>query len=169
MGRIPYELTGISFPLFGASWQKKRTDKAVANSVIRVLEDRRLLFGDRHAEDEMHCVESALEIRQYLTTRLTDDEMGNDLRGVLKAMRAACRKFVEVAGPNACNFMHRGSWGPSGDVFGLALGDLRSQMGFYIAALVIQYKIEIEDDLAKILPPPPVEDNDDLLWIPGFD
>jgi biotin-(acetyl-CoA carboxylase) ligase len=32
-------------------------DKNVARRVINFLEDRRLLFGERHGGDEMHCVQ----------------------------------------------------------------------------------------------------------------
>ncbi|WP_155128680.1 DUF6650 family protein [[Actinomadura] parvosata] len=167
MGRIPYEVTGVSTPLFGIQWQKTSTDRRIAREVIVFLEDRRLLFGDRHVEDEGHCVRSALQIRAFLTEQLKRHEMGRELSTALKAMRAACRQFVDVAGPQGENFGYR--MGPIGaNRFGLALGDLRSQMGFYVAAIATQYKIEVDDDLATILPPPPEDEDEDVSWFPGF-
>ena len=171
MGRIPYELTGVSTPVFGIQWQKKSTDSKIAREVIVFLEDRRLLFGDRHVEDERHCVDSALQIRAFLTEQLRRYDMGKELQLALKAMRAACRRFIDIAGPEGGNFGYRmGSIGANR--FGLALGDLRSQMGFYVAAIATQYKIEVDEDLSTILPPPPMEDDEqvgeDASWFPGF-
>ncbi|GAA3424584.1 hypothetical protein GCM10018953_17670 [Streptosporangium nondiastaticum] len=167
MGRIPYEITGISTSLFGIQWQKKDTDRKIAHEVIIFLEDRRLLFGDRHVDDEAHCVQSAIQIRAFITEQLKRHKMGRELCLALKAMRSACRHFVDVAGPQGENFGYR--MGPIGaNRFGLALGDLRAQMGFYIATIATQYKIEVDDDLSTILPPPPKDEDGDPSWLPGF-
>jgi hypothetical protein len=168
MTRISYELTGLSFPWLGLQWQKKKkTDKTIARAVINFLEDRRLLFGSRHLEDEIHCVMSAQQIRVFLTERLTNDDMGDDLADVLKAMRATVRKFVEAAGVDARNFTDRRQ-GPTADPFSMALGDLRSQIGFYLVALAAQYKLSVDDSLGIILPPMGQDDDDELFWVPGF-
>ncbi|GAA1664188.1 hypothetical protein GCM10009733_072430 [Nonomuraea maheshkhaliensis] len=159
MGRIPYEQTGVSTPVFGVEWQKKSTDHTIAHEVIVFLEDRRLLFGDRHVEDERFCISSALQIRAFLTEQLRRYDMGRELHLALKAMRAAFRHFVDVAGPEGENFRYR--MGSSGaDRFGLALGDLRSRVGFFVAAIATQYEIAIDEDLSAILPPPPMDEDD---------
>ncbi|WP_432871830.1 DUF6650 family protein [Microbispora rosea] len=158
----------MSLPGFGIQWQKTSTDRKIANEVIAFLEDRRLLFGDRHVDDEGDCVHSALQIRTFLTEQLRRDGVGRELRQILKAMRATCRNFVDAAGPGGRNFGYH--MGPTGaNRFGLALGDLRSRMGFYIAAIATQYKIEIDEDLSTILPPRPKERDDDVSWFPGFE
>ena len=38
-------------------------------------------------------------------------------------------------------------------------------MGIQIARIATQYDLDMEDDLATILPP---DDKDDPSWIPGF-
>ncbi|MFI6079199.1 DUF6650 family protein [Actinoplanes sp. NPDC051343] len=100
-------VTEVSVPAFGVQWQTTPGDKATAGRVIGYLEDRRVLFGWRHRGDEMHCVRSALEIRRVLTEQLDLAQPGKDLSRSLRAMRAACRKFVEAAGPDASNFSRR--------------------------------------------------------------
>ena len=157
-----YRLTGLSLPWLGAQWERVPGDKEVAEHMITFLENRRLLFGERHLEDEMHCVRSANEIRHFLTGQISTART-SDLVESLRAMRAACRKFVDTAGPNVRNF--RGEWQGS-NRFALALGDLRTLMGVQIARLAKQYDLAVEDDLAGILPPP---DEEDLAWMPGFD
>jgi hypothetical protein len=72
---MPKRLTGfgVSGPLglgFSVQWDYAEGDEEVARRVIIFLEDRRLLFGERHLEDEMHCLQSAIEIRYFLTTEL---------------------------------------------------------------------------------------------------
>jgi hypothetical protein len=157
-----YKLTGLSLPWLGAQWERVPGDKEIAERTIVFLENRRVLFGERHFEDEMHCVQSANEIRHFLTAEI-NAARSQDLVQSLRAMRAAARRFVDAAGPDARNF--RGGWA-SHNTFGLALGDFRTLMGVQTARIIKQYDLAIEEDLATILPPP---DEEDLSWIPGFE
>jgi hypothetical protein len=156
-----YRLTGVSLPWFGAQWERVPGDREVAEQIITFLENRRVLFGERHVEDHHYCLSSVNEIRHFLTAQIIAAR-SEDLRASLRAMRAAGRKFSDAAGPDARNF--EPGW-PSSNAFGLALGDLRTLMGIQIARIATQYDLDIEDDLATILPP---EDKDDPSWIPGF-
>lgn len=157
-------MTGVSGPWGGLQWETVEGDKDVARRVINFLEDRRLLFGDRHVEDQHHCVASALEIRKYLTNEINAARPGKTLEQILKAMRASFRKFVDAAGPNASNFFNHVS--PyHADPFSLALGDMRSSAGMYVAVIAVEFDIEVDDELASILPP----DDDDPSWVPGFE
>jgi hypothetical protein len=96
------------------------------------------------------CIQSALEIRRFLTTELGDLKDGSELAAPMKSMRAACRKFL--------NDMHyefemrtRPRFGNHYDFF-MALGELRSSFGLSVASLAVQYGIDVEDELATILP-----------------
>ena len=144
-------------------------DRMTAKAVLAFLEDRRVLFGQRHLEDQLECLQSVKQIRTFLTQRLTGDaEIGDELVGTLKAMRACCRKFVDAAGPNGSRFWppgQHGSW--EVDPFSLALGDLRTSICFYVAGLARLYKRTVAEELASILPIP--QPDDDLSeWMPGF-
>ena len=156
-----YRLTGVSLPWFGAQWERIPGDREVAEQIITFLENRRVLFGERHVEDHDYCLSSVNDIRHFLTAQI-NAARSEDLRASLRAMRAAGRKFVDAAGPDARNF--EPGW-PSSNAFSLALGDLRTLMGVQIARIATQYDLDIEDDLATILPP---HDEDDPSWIPGF-
>jgi hypothetical protein len=132
--------------------------------VITFLEDRRLLFGIRHSEDELHCVHSAIEIRKFLTDELASAKPGRSLAASLRAMRSAMRAFVDAAGPNARDLRYHD--GTQTDRFSLALGQLRALVGFQLAVIAGQYGLEVEPDLAQILPPEDADD--DLRFVPGF-
>lgn len=161
-----YELSGLSGFGFGISWKKTASDRAIARRVVTFLEDRRLLFGERHLEDELHCVASALQIRAYLTEEIAQAKPGKELTACLRAIRAACRKFVEAAGPHGRNFREHPGYGH--DPFFLALGDLRTGIGYQLAAILSQYPQDIEEGLATILPV--VDEGDDYLgWWPVAD
>jgi hypothetical protein len=108
---MPYRPTGIGAFGFSLNWDKVPGDEEVARRVVTFLEDRRLLFGKRHTEDELECVHSAIMSRAFLTDELQRRRQINHSR-IACAMRAAFRQFGDAAGPNARNF--RGS--PGGQV-----------------------------------------------------
>jgi hypothetical protein len=163
---LSYRPTGIGAFGFSLNWEQVPGDEAIGRRVITYLEDRRLLFGIRHSEDEVHCVHSAIEIRKFLTDELASAKPGRSLAASLRAMRLALRGFVDAAGPNAREFRYHG--GTQTDSFSLALGELRALVGFHLAVIAEQYGIEVERDLAQILPPADPGD-DDPSFIPGFD
>jgi len=148
-----------------AGWQKDADDRRVARKVVIFLEGRRLLFGDRHVEDEGECIGSALQIRAFLTEQITDANPGMELERALRVMRTACRKFVEIGGPNGRNF-HRSHYPYEADGFSLALGDLRTAIGYQLGSILADYPMDVEPELASILPGPD-DDGEELDWASG--
>jgi hypothetical protein len=88
-------LTGISTPLFGASWQPTVSEREIAEEVIDRLEDRRVLYNPSEAETPLYCAQSVLQIRQILTDALGTARGKGLLVERLSAMRAACRHFLD--------------------------------------------------------------------------
>jgi hypothetical protein len=156
--------TGFSVPPgFGVQWEFAESDKEIARKAIIFLENRRLLFGDRHREDVMFCVQSAIEIRNRFTDLIPSAREGGGVEQSLRAIRAACTQFVNKAGPMGTNF--NGFVGYGANPFGLALGELRSLVGIQVALLADRYKFRVEGALQSIFPP---MDDKDLSWVPGF-
>ena len=151
---------------FGLSWETVPGDREAAKAVLSQLEDRRLLFGSRHVEDEAHCIQSALAIRRDLTEVLARGATGPSLSASLRMLRAACRDFVSKGGPDGRDFER--SYGPDVDRFSMALGELRALFGQQIGLLSTQFDIPIDEELAIIVVWPLPED-DDPSWLPGFD
>ena len=152
---IAGRLTGISTPLGGVSWQATETEAAAARRVISFLEDRRVLYAPDELEVPAHCVHSVLEIRRFLTTELGKLENGSDLTASLRAMRAACRKFLERVSADGDERTilyanHQGHW--ASWTFYSALGEMRGTFGVHLAPIAAQFKLDIEDNLASILP-----------------
>lgn len=149
---MTYRVTNLSALGVTVSWSRTEEDKHIAHDVLCFLEDRRVLFGDRHVEDELHCVHSANEARHFLTAQLTRPELKSDLAGSLRAMRLAFRRFVDSAGPRGANFNYATVQPYFGEnPFFIALGELRSKVGLHVALLAYYYELGVEDELASII------------------
>jgi hypothetical protein len=151
---ITSRLTGISCPIFGVSWNPPEPEVTMARRIITTLEDRRVLFTPSEVEVPSHCVKSVIEIRHFLTSELCHAHVSDALSAHIRAMRAACRKFLDrVQGqdrevvPFANQHCHWASW-----VFMDALGQMRGEFGIHIAQLAVRYGLDVEKDLATIIP-----------------
>jgi len=147
-------ITGISVPVFGIQWNPPEAERAVAKRVLTFLEDRRVLYVPSEMEVPQHGVQSVLRIREFLTSelgRLTGD---GQLDQSLRAMRAACRKFLDAVGPedgpvvrHAFERHHYACW-----EFNQAMGEMRGVFGIYIAILAATYGLDVENGLSVIVP-----------------
>ncbi len=151
---IKERLTGISCPFFGISWNPPETDRSIARRVILFLEDKRVLYNPSDLELPRHCVESVIGIREFLTNEMIQAQDNSKLFGYIKAMRIACRKFLNITSSNDRHFLDEARYNGnfSSWVFGSALGELRGTFGNMIAQISAAYGIDVEDDLAKIIP-----------------
>lgn len=147
-------ITGISVPVFGLQWTPPEADRAIAKRVLTFLEDRRVLYVPSEMEVPHHGVQSVLRIREFLTTELGRLTGEGQLPQSLRAMRAACRKFLDCVGPedgpvvrHAFERGHYASW-----EFNQALGEMRGVFGIYIAILAATHGLDIEQGLVKIVP-----------------
>jgi len=94
-------ITGFSVPVFGVSWNPPEPEIAVARRVLAFLEDRRVLYNPYHMEMEYQCVDSVIEIRKFLTEILGEIGINSKLMEHLRAIRAACRQFLDNTGQRA--------------------------------------------------------------------
>ena len=106
------------------------------------LEDRRALYNPYAFELEHQVAQSVMEIRITLTDVLQRLPESSNALSSIKAMRIACREYLDDSHNNS---HHSG--------FLADLGRLRTIFGYHIAQLAIMYGIDIEGELAKILPP----------------
>jgi hypothetical protein len=142
-------ITGLSIPVFGISWQPPESERSIVRSVLVFLEDRRVLYNPFAIEVEYQVTDSVLEIRTNLTDAIQHLPDKSEAIPHLRGMRAACREYLDNTG-----FHH------DGPRFGFMadLGRLRTIFGYHIAKLAIMYGIDLEGELAAILPPEYKED-----------
>lgn len=151
---IVSRVTGFSVPIFGIQWSPAEAERTVARRVLAFLEDRRVLYAPSEMEVPHHCVESVFRIREFLTEELGRLSATTDIASSLRAMRAACRKFLTVVEADDRRIIlfgaqqnHYASW-----VFNGAIGELRGVFGVHVAMLAVKHGLDVEDDLASILP-----------------
>jgi hypothetical protein len=151
---IASRLTGFSCPIFGVSWNPSEPDVDAARRVIAYLEDRRVLYEPSSVEVPSHCVQSVLQLREFLTDEIGRSSNSVELREHLRAMRAACRKFltrVDGADREIIPFANSpGHW--AGWVFNDALGQMRGVFGVHVAQVAAKYGLDVEAGLDSILP-----------------
>ena len=94
-----------------------------------------------------HCIGSVGEIRRFLTDLLAAGGLADELTGPLRAMRAACRKFLDTLGvdPNRAHLYPTDFGGQAlhDFVFNQALGELRGVFGLHVAQLSARYGIDV--------------------------
>ncbi|MER6525219.1 DUF6650 family protein [Streptomyces sp. NPDC001508] len=150
---IMRRIKGFSTPLGGVDWDLPTPQRAVARKVIVYLEDRRVLTRTRigmiAVEEREHCLASVQEIRETLTQILMEPETGDELAESLRAMRAACRRFLNIVGSDHSGWNHDHI---DDATFGAALGELRAVFGIQIGIIAARYKIDLPEELVAILP-----------------
>ncbi|OGM74554.1 hypothetical protein A2382_01485 [Candidatus Woesebacteria bacterium RIFOXYB1_FULL_38_16] len=148
---IASQITGFSTPVFGISWNPPKTEKAIAKSLVNFLEDKRVLYNPTELEIPHHCIDSVIEIRDFLTEKADNLDKKSELLANIKTMRSACRKFLD-SNPT----LHRGLGfshnSYDSQVFYSALGEMRGTFGICLSQIVISFGVDIEKDLAAILP-----------------
>lgn len=145
--QIAKSLTGFSTPVFGVSWNSPQTDRKVARKLIAFFEDRRALYNPFDLENPRYVIDSVVEIRRVLTETIQMLDEDSDMLPHVRAMRAACRKFMNEVGDESF---------PHFDFFA-SLGELRGIFGVHMAQLSVKYGIDVEEELALILP---IEDDE---------
>ena len=145
LSEIISRVTGINVGPVGISFQPPEAEVAVARRILAFLEDRRVLYTPGELQVPSFCSQSVLEIRSFLTTEIGQLDSDSQLAQHLRAMRAACRKFLDFA-------QTQNNWQPFDPTFSGALGELRGVFGIHVALIAVKYKLDVEDNLATIFP-----------------
>ena len=146
-------LTGISCPVFGVSWNPVDTERSIARRIIIFLEPRRVLCSAYDYESVCPCITSVTDIKNYLTSELQNIDEQSELNAYVRSMRNACNKFLSKCPDKkefrcyACQPGNIDNW-----IFTSAIGELRGVFGVMIGQIAKAYGLDVEDDLAQIIP-----------------
>jgi hypothetical protein len=147
---IARRLTGISTPIGGVSWSPPPDERDKARRLLIYLSDRRALYQPYHMEIGPYVIESVLDIRKRLTAELEDLRDDSVLRDSIRAMQAACRRFLDqTQGENDTK------WYRFEPIILSSLGELRGVFGIHIGRIACAYDLELENQLAAIIPSEP--------------
>ena len=140
------QITVFEVPFIGGGVQWNTTEREVdrVRRVIVELEPRRVLFSTYTNEVPEQCVASVIQIRDMLTSVLSEPGNSRELAGSLRLMRGACVTFLIRVGASEDPadledgrrrlFRHE-HWHMHDYHFGEALGELHAVMGIQAAIL----------------------------------
>lgn len=156
-GRVTAEtarrITGISLPIGGIQWADPGpSERARVRDFLLVLEDRRALYNPMQLEVRGDVEWSLRELRKDCTTALRSLDEGAFAVSAVRAIREACRRFHDDAQLQFRLFYHQDGRLEADAGFFVALGALRATIGHQIALLAAHYDIDVESDLASIMP-----------------
>jgi hypothetical protein len=145
-------ITGISTPFGGLQWAEPGpSERETVRGFVLFLEDRRVLYNPMNLEVRSQVDHSIHEIRRQCTETL--QQLGETAFATvpIRAIREACRRFHD---DDNIEFRFFDRWGPHdvGAGFFMALGAFRATVGQQVALLAAHYDVDIEGDLASVLP-----------------
>ena len=142
---IAKRINGVSIPVFGIQWNPPESEREIVRETFIFLEDRRALYNDYAHELDHEVTESVIAIRNELTSGLKRLPEYTEAVASFKSMRAACREYLDSARGDA----HRWN-GPFS--FMTQLGRFRAIIGMHVAYLAVKYGIDIDGELARVIP-----------------
>jgi len=146
-------LTGILTPMGGISWKPPVDERDKARRLLVYLAGQRAFHYPYDREIGTFIVQSILDTSERLTRDIKVLSMDSLLRKILRAMQAACRKFLdENQSPSA------GYGEPYQAQLLCTLGELRALFGIHVARIAFTYDLEVDACLGDILPPEPEQE-----------
>ncbi|MHC4171608.1 MAG: DUF6650 family protein [Planctomycetota bacterium] len=146
-------LIGLSTPAGGISWKPPVDERGKAQQLLVYLAGQRALHYPYDREIGSFIVQSILDTRERLTRDIEALSMDSLLRKILRAMQAACRKFLdENQSPSS------GYGGPYEAQLYCTLGELRALLGIHIARIAYVYDLDMDACLGDVLPPEPEQE-----------
>ncbi len=146
---IVAHITGVSVPIFGIQWKPITPEVTIARNILRRLEDRRVLYRPEEMEGAQYCLRSVEEMRHLLTDALQQVEPHTHLGKQFARLRRACREFCDIVGSPKFSAV---SFPVQRSLLSRELIKLRKVAGSAVAAIAIAYGLDVEDELASILP-----------------
>lgn len=151
-GETARRITGVSLPIFGLQWSDPGpSDRERVRRFFIDLQDRRVLYNPDWLEVRSQVDTSVIEIRGICTEALKTFSKSDFATLPITNVRGACRRYLDdttLEFPHA-DFDHRG--GMSAGAF-VALGAFRASVGQEVARLAAYYDLEVEGELAGVMP-----------------
>ena len=137
----------------GVGWNPPEPHRQVVRSLMKMLNNRQVLYVRAEYEFPDKCYNSVQQIRDHLDKELQALRTDGKVAGFLEIMQKACREFVETMNRNRLNV-------PLGKLkfpaqqwqFIDALARLRGEFGYCLAYLSAIYQIDVGKNLMEITP-----------------
>ena len=146
-------LTGILTPMGGISWKPPVDEQDKAQRLLVYLAGQKALHYPYDREIGTFIVQSILDTSERLTRDIEALSTDTLLRKILRAMQAACCKFLDENQSPSAGY----GWPYEAQLY-CTLGELRTLFGIHIARIAFTYDLEVDACLGDILPPEPEQE-----------
>ena len=96
---MKYELSGISTPFGGISWNRNVSGKDMFSYLLLFLESKRILVHPIDMEKKEWCIESVLEIRNTLVSAAQNVSLSQFDAETLRKMIDGCNTYLDAVSP----------------------------------------------------------------------
>ena len=144
---IAKHITGLNVPWFGLQWTPPVDQIRLAESVLDCLANRGIFYEDFNVEVEHACMMSAEELNAELLTWLHQCPSETPVKKQVQEILRATKYFISQ--------MRKGIVGVEivdKAFFYEALGRLRKRVGIAVASLSAAYGLDVNDELAGLIP-----------------
>lgn len=142
-------ITGFSTPFFGVTWQPRETERDSALKIILYLQTKRVLSSPTELEIPKYCMQSVLDIKQFLTSMLLEVHAKDNLVLYLKEMILACNScltYTTLISPSSI-------WGEDFSDeeldFFLKLSLFRKSIAVDVEQLAKVYKLDVDTSFVR--------------------
>ena len=153
--RIAKHSTGIPGARNGTTWNPPPLEIDEARRLLLYLENRQVLYNDIILETGNQVMSSVQGMREHLDHKLQEREIdpNSKLATIAGDMQEACRTFVNAARKHRWSSpAFYGQKLRSDAQWVAALETFRARLGRCVARLAVEYHLNVERELASILP-----------------
>lgn len=93
---MKYEISGISTPFGGISWNKTNSAKDTFSFLLIYLESKRILVNPIEMEKKEWCIQSVLEIKKQLVSIAENTVFKKDDLSIIRNMIEACNQYLDT-------------------------------------------------------------------------
>ena len=145
-------ITGISVPIFGIQWAPPPDQRRIAEQVLDRLNNRRVLYAPYYQENEGACISSALDLREELSEIIDSAPAGSPVYKCAKNIQKACRVFMSKSEQLDFTVRNHATAVATRAIFEQSLTKFRGTVGEATKNLVAAYGLDVEDEVAAIIP-----------------
>lgn len=124
----------------------------LAQRVLDRLTDRRVLYAPHHRENEQACLSSALDLRQDMGSIIDEAPPRSPVYSAAKEVQKASRRFMSDVEELNFDAQDIATAVATRSIFERHLDRFRGSVGHATMNLVAAYGLDVDDELATLIP-----------------
>lgn len=147
---MKYDISGVSTPVGGLSWDKSAAGKEMFTRLFLDLESKRILVNPKDMEKKEWCIDSVLEMKANIVSITEGIALKAFDLHVLRSMIDACNRYLDEVSPLSLPviiFKDGDNWEDL--CFDNAMKQLRDTFREEIRKVEQKYKLQFTKDIPE--------------------